>query len=70
MEREDPKPTGPTCGECHHAKRTAPDPTKRLCHEGPPSVFPLNVQGQMAGVSMRPQVSPSDEACGRFTPSS
>jgi hypothetical protein len=66
MERQDPPTTGPTCGECAHARIFGDELGKRLCARFPPAVFPLPAQGGVAAITMRPQVNTIDHACGEF----
>jgi hypothetical protein len=68
MERQDPTTTDPTCGECAHARIAGDVLNKRICGRYPPAVFPIQAQGTIAAIALRPEVKTTDHACGEFRP--
>lgn len=68
MERSDPPPSGPTCGECAHARVFGTELGQRLCKRYPPEVFPVQTAQGIAAMTLPRQVKTTDDACGEFKP--
>jgi hypothetical protein len=67
MQRIDPDVSATrTCGECRFARFMGSDINQRVCGRYPPQASMAATHQGVGIVSLRPNVKPTDEACGEF----